>query len=94
MKIQRIINAAIGATLDRRIINQAAKGKISKTDVKYVNQLEKVSGPAASSFKQRLTSWHLAYQSNLDRIKLVEKINAPFKKKSVIKDFIGSMFNK
>lgn len=94
MKIQRIINAAVGATMDRRMVNKAANGKVNKLDEMYAKHLEKASGPAASNFKQRLTRWYQAYQSNLDRIKFVEELNAPFKKKSKVVDFISSIFNK
>lgn len=95
MKIQRIMNAAIGATLDRRIINKAAKEPVkAKHNSRYIAQLEKVSGPPAANFKQSLDSWRKAYLSNLERIKLIEDLNAPFKKKSTISDFVSAIFKK
>jgi len=93
MKIQRIMNAAIGATLDRRI--KAAKEPVkAKHNSRYIAQLEKVSGPPAANFKQSLDSWRKAYLSNLERIKLIEDLNAPFKKKSTISDFVSAIFKK
>lgn len=95
MKIQRIVTAAIGATQDRRVINKAAKEPIkAKHNRYYIDKLVQVSGPPATNFRQSINSWRKAYLSNLARIKLVEDLNAPFKKKSTISDFVSAIFKK
>lgn len=93
MKVQRMIKAAIGATLDRRLVNKAAKNLDKSSKDNFVKRLEAISGPAASNCKDRLTSWHLAYLNNLERVKKVEEMNEPFKKKSPLVEFFKNLFN-
>ncbi len=91
MRVQRIIKAAIGATLDRRLVNNAAKKSDKNVSDMFVKRLEAISGPSASSYKDRLTSWHLAYLNNLERIKKIEKMNEPFKKQTSIFKFLKNI---
>ncbi len=93
MRVQRMIKAAIGATLDRRLVNKAAKNLDKSSKDNFVKRLEAISGPAASNCKDRLTSWHLAYLNNLERVKKVEEMNEPFKKKSPLVEFFKNLFN-
>lgn len=93
MRVQRIIKAAIGATLDRRLVNNAAKNLDKNPKDNFVKRLEAISGPSASSYKDRLTSWHLAYLNNLERVKKIDEMNEPFKKKSPLVEFLKKMFN-
>lgn len=91
MRVQRIIKAAIGATLDRRLVNNAAKNLDKSPKDNFVKRLEVISGPAASNCKDRLTSWHLAYLNNLERVKKIEKMNEPFKKQTSITKFLKNI---
>lgn len=93
MRVQRMIKAAIGATLDRRLVNKAAKNLDKSSKDNFVKRLEAISGPAASNCKDRLTSWHLAYLNNLERVKKVDEMNEPFKKKSPLVEFFKNLFN-
>ncbi len=77
-KIGPKITAAIGATKDRRYINQYAKGKINENATFY-DLLVKKSGPPAKSFKAKIESWKKAYVANMQKVKLVEEINKSFK---------------
>lgn len=92
MKVQRIIKAAIGATLDRRLVNNAAKKSDKNVSDMFVKRLEAISGPSASNYKDRLTSWHLAYLNNLERVKKIDEMNEPFKKKSPLVEFFKNLF--
>ncbi len=97
-KVNRVINAAIGATMDRRFISKAAKGKIPADEINYSKILVDISGPSANNFKDSCARWHKAYLSNLSRIKLIEEVNAPFKQDNsairFIKNIIQSIKNK
>ncbi len=92
MRVQRIIKAAIGATLDRRLVNNAARNLDKTPKDNFVKRLEAISGPSASNCRDSLTSWRLAYLNNLERIKMIEKMNEPFKKKSPLVEFFKNLF--
>lgn len=92
MRVQRMIKAAIGATLDRRLVNKAAKNLDKSSKDNFVKRLEAISGPSASNYKDRLTSWHLAYLNNLKRVKKIDEMNEPFKKKSPLVEFFKKLF--
>lgn len=72
------ITAAIGATKDRKYINQYAKGKINEPSDFY-DILVKKSGPPAKTFKEKFQSWLKAYDANMERINIVRAINERFK---------------
>lgn len=73
IKIGPKINAAIGAVMDRRYINQYAKGKIKEAPDFY-ESLVKKSGPPAYTFKDKINCWLKAYNANLEKIKWIENI--------------------
>lgn len=92
-KINRIINAAIGATLDRKMIYKAAKGTLNSENIQYSKLLEDISGPKADTFMESVQRWKKAYNSNIERIKLIEELNAPFKKTSLVQNIINKLKN-
>ncbi len=64
--------------MDRHIINKAAKGKLSKDNISYSRILIDISGPKANNLKDSFVRWKKAYDSNVERNKLIEDLNAPF----------------
>lgn len=81
MKITKIMNAAISATKDRQVVTRGAKGKYTDAfDNIYYRNLEKESGPSTHNIKSIIRFWYKAYQANMDRLNLVDSLNAPFKK--------------
>ncbi|MBS6603315.1 MAG: hypothetical protein KH301_06120 [Brachyspira sp.] len=80
IKIYPRIMAAISATQDRKYINRYAAGKIKEPD-RYYNILVSKSGPKAVTIKSKISSWIKAYNNNMERINLVERIEAQFKSK-------------
>lgn len=80
IKIYPKIVAAIGATKDRKYINQFAKGKVQDSKLLY-DSLVKKSGPPASTFQEKINCWFKAYNANLEKIKWIEDIKNQFKEK-------------
>lgn len=84
MKIQRIINSAIFATQDRRFVNKASKVNLDKVDSYLYESLKQTSGEPAKGFKESLVAWKKAYNSHMDRFELIDSLNKPFEKPSLI----------
>lgn len=95
MRIKRlIINAAIGATLDRRFISKASKAKLDRVDLQYYKKLEQVSGPSVHNPVKVLRNWNLAFKDNLKRQRYIESMNVPFKQKSNISTGLNRIFHR
>lgn len=94
MQIMRTINAAIGATKDRKFISKAAKGKIAPNEKHYCQLLMETSGPSVHAPNKVIKSWIKAYQENVQRIKNIEAINKPFEKHSTMSRIYHRLTNK
>lgn len=95
MIIQRIYNAAIGATYDRAQITKDAKHvrKLDKIEFDCYKKMRATSGPSVHNPIKIAKNWKLAFLENLKRQKMIEDLNAPFKKvgvfaktKQIVKD--------
>lgn len=84
MKIQRIVNAAIGATLDRRDVTVLSKKTDHLSSRKYESYkiLKKQSGPSVHNPIKVIKNCIKAYHANIERQKMIEHLNAPFKEQS------------
>ena len=94
MKIQRTINAIIGATKDRRDISRSSKIKLDPMEQRYYQRLENISGPSVHNPIKVVKSWYKAYNENVKRLKLIEDLNKPFKKPSIIKQIYHRLTKK
>jgi len=95
MKIVKIMNAAIGATQERCFITKkAGKQTLDKTERMYYDKLYETTGPSTHRPVQIVKSWYKAYKLNMDRLDLVDELNAPFKHKGSLATFIERIFNK
>ena len=94
--IERRINAAIGATMDRRFITKRAKKEstLKGIDLQYYNDLKKVSGPSVHNPVKVAKNWIKAYNHNITRLKNVEAWNAPFKKQSQVAQIAKTILSK
>ena len=75
MIIQRIYNAAIGATYDRAQITK---------DSKHVKKLDKIEFDCFNKPIKIAKSWKLAFLENMKRQKMIEDLNAPFEKTGIL----------
>lgn len=96
MKVQRMINAAIGATLDRRDVTVGAKNprKLNSIEFYCYKQLRAKSGPSAHNPIKVARSWIRAYHANIERQKMIEQLNAPFQTPSKVAKFVKSVIRK
>lgn len=92
MKIIKIMNAAIGATQERRFISHNAKKLLGMDNIdrRYYDSLVKTTGPSTHKPVQIAKSWYKAYQSNMQKLDMIERINAPFRSKG----FVSKIFNR
>lgn len=86
MIIQRIYNAAIGATYDRAQITKDSKHvkKLDKIEFDCFNKKRATSGPSVHNPIKIAKSWRLAFLENMKRQKMIEDLNAPFEKTGVL----------
>ncbi len=94
MRIQRTINAAIGATKDRRDITCGSKQKLEGIDLQIYKGLTDTSGPSVHNPIKVMKSWYRAYNSNIKKYKEIEELNKPFKKPSIIKQIFHRITKK
>lgn len=94
MRIDRIINAAITATRDRRYITRAAKRKLTGVELRYYTSLKEHTGESVHNPIKVIQNWYKAYDKNLKTIKLVEDLNKPFKKPSIINQIFHRITHK
>ena len=94
MRIQRTINAIIGATKDRRDIRRGAKHKLEGVDLQFYNELKSTSGPSVHNPVKVAKSWYKAYNENIKKLKLIEELNKPFKKPSLINQIFHRLTRK
>ena len=87
MKIEIIVNAAIGATLDRRDVTALSKnlGTLSPRKQSSYEILSQKSGPSVHNPIKIVKNWIRAYHANIERQKMIEQLNAPFKDKTATK---------
>lgn len=94
MRINKMINAAITATRDRRYITRASKKELTGLDLKFYTSLKEHTGESVHNPIQVIKNWKRAYNKNLQTINLVEDLNKPFKKPSIIKQIFHRLTNK
>ena len=94
MKIQRTINAIIGATKDRRNITRDSKRKLEGIELRCFKTMENISGPSVHNPIKVVKSWYKAYKEYVKRLKLIEDLNKPFKKPSIIKQIYHKLTKK
>ncbi len=98
MRIERTIKSIIGATKERKFISQNAcmknRQNLETMDRKYYQDLVNTSGPSVHNPIKVLKNWRKAYIDNLERNKLIDEINKPFKKPTLIKKIITKLFKK
>ena len=94
MNIQRTINAIIGATQDRRNITRDSKRKLDGIELRCFKTMESISGPSVHNPVKVVKSWYKAYNENIKRLKLIEDLNKPFKKPSLIRQIFHRQTNK
>lgn len=87
MRIERIVNAAIGATLDRRDVTVLSKNlkNLSPRKQSSYEILREKSGPSVHNPVKVVKNWIRAYHANIERQKMIEQLNAPFKEQTVTK---------
>ena len=56
--------------------------------------MENISGPSVHNPIKVVKSWYKAYNENLKRLKLIEDLNKPFKKPSIIKQIYHRLTKK
>lgn len=92
---KNITSAAINATKDRAEITKLAYMKhfsnLSPIQKDYFELLKSVSGPSVHKPKAIIKNWVKAYHDNLSRQKLVDSLNAPFKKTPIINKVINKI---
>ena len=84
MKITRTVNATIGAIKDRATITLHSEKRLQGIDREYYKKLVEVSGPSVHKPKKVLASFVKAYRHQVERLKIQEQLNAPFKQDSVV----------
>ncbi len=93
MKIEKIVNAAICATKERRFVARNSKKPIiDNLDRDYYNILTKVSGTPAENPVQSIRNWYRAYQVNMQRENIIESLNKPFKTRGIIASIVDKIF--
>lgn len=96
MRIERIINAAIGATLDRRDVTVLSKNlkNLSQEKCTSYKILSEKSGPSVHNPVKVIKSWVRAYHANIERQKMIECLNAPFKHETLANKIVTKVARK
>lgn len=94
MRIERMINAAIGATKDRCYITRGAKQKLEGIDLQYYKDLQKSTGASVHNPIKVIKNWYKAYNKNLEKLKIIEDLNRPFKKPTIINEIFHKLTKK
>lgn len=93
MKIGHIVSAAICASKERKFVAQHAKKHLpEKMEQDYYDKLVEISGESTHNPVQIVKNWHKAYQANMERLKLVDSLNKPFKSSDTIVSAIKQLF--
>lgn len=95
MKIVRIYNAVVNATVERRFISKTKNNKnINDIEKTYYKSLINVSGPSVHKPKKVINSWIKAYKHQIERQKMIEQANKPFKKQNLMSQIFNRLKNK
>jgi len=92
LRIEKIYTAAVGATADRRVVSKGAKGKLPKEEIRFYNMLKASTGASTHNPVKVVKNWRRAYIANMERVKMIEQLNAPFKHQSAVRKIITEIF--
>ena len=99
MKVMRTINATINAVQDRVTITKKAGRNLQGLEKSYYQKLVTISGPSVHKPNKVLKSFLKAYKHQIEKLKIKEQLDAPFKHnsrvvanaKTLLKGIIGSI---
>lgn len=89
-----IIKSSVGAIQDRHFIGKNSKNsKLSGIEAQYYNRMVMETGASTKNPVKYFKNLKKAYSVNVNRCKLVEQANAPFKKPSVVSTAVKTIRN-
>ena len=99
MKVMRTINATINAVQDRATITRKSGKELQGLEKSYYQKLVTISGPSVHKPNKVLKSFVKAYQHQVEKLKIKEQLDAPFKHdstvianaKKLLKGIVGSI---
>jgi len=90
----RIYRSAIGATQDRRTVSRGAKGKLKADEMYYYSILQSKSGPSVHNPYKVIRNWRKAFKNEMQKNKMIEELQRPFRHRSLINELFCSIFSK